>query len=214
MGVNEAQADGNGWWEREFVISQTGFGGGTLHVTQLHFVDWPDHGVPDSTRQFLNFLQRSMAVQKKFGQAAAATRGGGGGNDSSSGGGGGGGGGGLGVAGGSAAAVAAAAGSPPIIVHCSAGVGRSGVFCAVYAVMESLRYLGRDDYECVDVIAVVKAMRECRRYMVQTESQFRFCYEAISAGIDSFLQHHRFNASSSLPGSPAKREPAAGCLER
>nr|CAG8453863.1 6036_t:CDS:2 [Entrophospora candida] len=35
-------------------------------VTQLHFVGWPDHGVPDSPENILNLIRKTDDLQKKY----------------------------------------------------------------------------------------------------------------------------------------------------
>jgi len=55
-------------------------------VVQLHYTAWPDHGVPDSTKTFLELIE--MSHDNNLNKS-------------------------------------------PIVVHCSAGVGRTGTFIAV-----------------------------------------------------------------------------------
>ncbi|KAI9499166.1 protein-tyrosine phosphatase-like protein [Zychaea mexicana] len=75
----------------------------------------------------------------------------------------------------------------PMIVHCSAGCGRAGAFCAIDTVIHRLRSLS-----CLDRLSeaersgqldvmyqTVAKFREQRVSMVQTLRQFVFCYEAI-----------------------------------
>ncbi|ELK37428.1 Receptor-type tyrosine-protein phosphatase delta [Myotis davidii] len=52
----------------------------------------------------------------------------------------------------------------PISVHCSAGVGRTGVFITLSIVLERMRYEG-----VVDIFQTVKMLRTQRPAMVQTE---------------------------------------------
>ena len=58
------------------------------------------------------------------------------------------------------------------MVHCSAGVGRSGVFCLVYSTLTFLPFLGRaGSGDSIDIMSTVRRMRSNRRYMVQTIEQ-------------------------------------------
>uniref|UniRef100_A0A8C5W8J9 Receptor-type tyrosine-protein phosphatase S n=1 Tax=Microcebus murinus TaxID=30608 RepID=A0A8C5W8J9_MICMU len=69
----------------------------------------------------------------------------------------------------------------PISVHCSAGVGRTGVFVTLSIVLERMRYEG-----VVDVFQTVKVLRTQRPAMVQTEDEYQFCYQAALEYLGSF----------------------------
>ncbi|XP_036372810.1 receptor-type tyrosine-protein phosphatase delta-like isoform X2 [Megalops cyprinoides] len=69
----------------------------------------------------------------------------------------------------------------PITVHCSAGVGRTGVFITLSIVLERMRYEG-----VVDIFQTVKMLRTQRPAMVQTEDQYQFCYRAGLEYLGSF----------------------------
>ena len=71
----------------------------------------------------------------------------------------------------------------PITVHCSAGVGRTGVFVALSLVLERMQYEG-----VVDVFQTVRALRTQRPAMVQTEDQYQFCYRAALEYLSAFDQ--------------------------
>ncbi|EGP83319.1 unnamed protein product [Zymoseptoria tritici ST99CH_1A5] len=80
-----------------------------------------------------------------------------------------------------ASTLASASPSNPRIVHCSAGVGRSGTFIALdYLLSEMFEgnwdnlAIGRDP-----VAETVDELRKQRMMMVQGESQFMFLYEAL-----------------------------------
>ncbi|XP_070538207.1 receptor-type tyrosine-protein phosphatase beta-like isoform X2 [Ptychodera flava] len=66
--------------------------------------------------------------------------------------------------------------SGPSVVHCSAGVGRSGTFIALDYL---LQHLAKKDNEFVDVFRLVANMRQKRCFMVQTESQYIFIHRAV-----------------------------------
>ena len=61
-----------------------------------------------------------------------------------------------------------------ILVHCSAGVGRTGTFIALDALLDQTQV-----EEVVDIYKFVSHIRTQRCSMVQTEAQYTFIYEAI-----------------------------------
>ncbi|XP_002737754.1 uncharacterized protein LOC100372485 [Saccoglossus kowalevskii] len=68
--------------------------------------------------------------------------------------------------------------SGPILVHCSAGVGRTGVFIALYHLLEYFYTMIQ-----VDIFGKVIKMRKQRPFMVQTQGQYEFLYYAIQQHI-------------------------------
>ncbi|XP_019856078.1 PREDICTED: receptor-type tyrosine-protein phosphatase delta-like isoform X2 [Amphimedon queenslandica] len=62
----------------------------------------------------------------------------------------------------------------PLVVHCSAGVGRSGTFIAIQSMMLMMETEGK-----VDVFNFVLDMRHKRNYMVQTEAQYMFVHDSL-----------------------------------
>lgn len=72
----------------------------------------------------------------------------------------------------------------PIIVHCSAGCGRTGAFCTIDTLIQRLsnmEHLTEEEQRGeIDLIyQTVSKFREQRMSMVQTFRQFIFIYEAI-----------------------------------
>ncbi|XP_076846811.1 tyrosine-protein phosphatase non-receptor type 9 isoform X2 [Brachyhypopomus gauderio] len=65
-------------------------------------------------------------------------------------------------------------GGPPIVVHCSAGIGRTGTFCTVDICLSRLEDIGT-----VDVKRTVQRMRTQRAFSIQTWDQYYFCYQAV-----------------------------------
>ncbi|XP_066299471.1 receptor-type tyrosine-protein phosphatase alpha-like [Branchiostoma lanceolatum] len=78
-------------------------------------------------------------------------------------------------------------GNGPITVHCSAGAGRTGAFCAISTVLERVKAEG-----ICDVFQVVKTLRMQRPHMVQTLDQYQFCYQAVVEYLDSFDHYANF----------------------
>jgi protein-tyrosine phosphatase len=67
----------------------------------------------------------------------------------------------------------------PRIVHCSAGVGRSGTFIALDWLLTELEEGGLDslDDEADPISDIVDTLRQQRMMMVQSDSQYSFLYD-------------------------------------
>ncbi|XP_071501787.1 uncharacterized protein [Diadema antillarum] len=65
--------------------------------------------------------------------------------------------------------------SGPVIVHCINGIGRSGVFCALWSVIDKCQ---RDS--AVDIFHAVQVLRTNRPNMVESLDQYKLCYDAMS----------------------------------
>ncbi|MEE6506647.1 hypothetical protein FKM82_007775 [Ascaphus truei] len=68
----------------------------------------------------------------------------------------------------------------PIVVHCSAGIGRSGTFCLADTCL--LLMDKRKDPSSVDIKQVLLEMRKYRMGLIQTADQLRFSYLAVIEG--------------------------------
>lgn len=68
----------------------------------------------------------------------------------------------------------------PVVVHCSAGIGRSGTFCLVDTCL--LLMSMRRDPNSVHVQEVLLEMRRYRMGLIQTADQLRFSYLAVIEG--------------------------------
>ncbi|XP_068699267.1 tyrosine-protein phosphatase non-receptor type 11-like [Montipora capricornis] len=65
----------------------------------------------------------------------------------------------------------------PIIVHCSAGIGRTGTFIVIDTLVNMIKEQGLD---CeIDISKSIQNVRAQRSGMVQTEAQYEFIYKAI-----------------------------------
>lgn len=67
----------------------------------------------------------------------------------------------------------------PIVVHCSAGVGRSGTFITLDRILQQILV---SDY--VDIFGIVWAMRKERVWMVQTEQQYICIHQCLLAVLE------------------------------
>eukprot|EP01103_Thecamoeba_quadrilineata_P018031 TRINITY_DN6659_c0_g1_i1.p1 TRINITY_DN6659_c0_g1~~TRINITY_DN6659_c0_g1_i1.p1 ORF type:complete len:313 (-),score=31.94 TRINITY_DN6659_c0_g1_i1:47-985(-) len=102
-------------------------------VHQFHFQDWPDFGVPRTTRGI-----RSLCSQMNSVIATSNSI------------------------------------QHPIVIHCSAGIGRSGSFIAIHYIISRM-----DKNMNYNVLATAKKMRRQRTGMIQTEEQYRFILQSI-----------------------------------
>ncbi|KAJ8040281.1 Receptor-type tyrosine-protein phosphatase alpha [Holothuria leucospilota] len=69
----------------------------------------------------------------------------------------------------------------PMLVHCSAGIGRTGTFICLNCMMDVLR-----DEEYIDVFGFVNKIRQNRINMVQTSKQYVFLYKCLN---EYYLTH-------------------------
>ncbi|XP_053554063.1 tyrosine-protein phosphatase non-receptor type 4 [Bombina bombina] len=99
-------------------------------LTQIQYIAWPDHGVPDDSSDFLDFV--CLVRQKRSDR------------------------------------------NEPVIVHCSAGIGRTGVLITMETAMCLM-----ECNQAVYPLDIVRTMRDQRAMMIQTPSQYRFVCEAI-----------------------------------
>ncbi|GAA6074706.1 receptor-type tyrosine-protein phosphatase F isoform X7, partial [Tachysurus ichikawai] len=93
----------------------------------------------------------------------------------------------------------------PMVVHCSAGVGRTGCLIVIDAMLERMKH-----EKTVDIYGHVTCMRSQRNYMVQTEDQYIFIHEALleaaTCGVTEVparnLYTHIQKLSQLSPGEP------------
>lgn len=158
------------------------------HVHQLQYTGWPDFGVPDDsdpTKGFVRIFTLYRAIRNHLHQqhqaaaAAAGAEGAGGGGEGA----------GKSASSSSAASASSFSRAPPastaasanlpapIVVHCSAGIGRSGVWIAVDALLDHLSMhtaAGSLPHAFVDMFALVRRMRQSRQGMLQTKEQYAY----------------------------------------
>lgn len=82
---------------------------------------------------------------------------------------------------------------PPVVVHCSAGIGRSGVFITVHTLVAQFKQHAQMHGLGVpfpfNVYEVVRLLRQQRYGMVQTAEQYEFCYLAVLHKVESLGVH-------------------------
>jgi len=78
-------------------------------------------------------------------------------------------------------------GDRTVIVHCSTGIGRSGVYISLCNLIERLKTEG-----IVDVFRTVRQLKKQRPGMVQTQGQYFFCHIALQDYLASFDVYSNF----------------------
>ena len=67
----------------------------------------------------------------------------------------------------------------PVIVHCSAGVGRTGTFLSIFNIVHEIIYNKRQDLIKFSIFNTVRKLKEFRMLLVQNEEQYYFIYKFI-----------------------------------
>ncbi|XP_070207481.1 tyrosine-protein phosphatase non-receptor type 11-like isoform X2 [Littorina saxatilis] len=74
-------------------------------------------------------------------------------------------------------------GAGPIVVHCSAGIGRTGTFIVLDILLNQIKTHG---FDCdIDIQKTILMVRSQRSGMVQTEAQYKFVYMAVHRYIET-----------------------------
>ncbi|XP_021957927.1 tyrosine-protein phosphatase corkscrew isoform X2 [Folsomia candida] len=85
-------------------------------------------------------------------------------------------------------------GAGPIVVHCSAGIGRTGTFIVIDLIVDQIKRCGL--HTDIDIRRGIQMVRAQRSGMVQTEAQYKFIYLALLHYIDTLS--HKIQAQQCL----------------
>ncbi|XP_031697045.1 tyrosine-protein phosphatase non-receptor type 7-like [Anarrhichthys ocellatus] len=122
-------------------------------VRHYWFTSWPDHHIPQCTTPLLRLVEEVETYRKSL------------------------------LPTGSQPITGPVLGPGPIVVHCSAGIGRTGCFIVSSIGCQQLRDGGE-----VDILETVCQLRLDRGGMIQTTEQYQFLYSTL-AQYSSQLQH-------------------------
>ncbi|OQR73621.1 tyrosine-protein phosphatase non-receptor type 11-like [Tropilaelaps mercedesae] len=143
-------------------------------IYHFHFTAWPDHGVPSDPGCVLNFLEQVNAKQEEAntankGRPVAESV-----NSTDS------------ISAPSTGTWNPSGTAGPIVVHCSAGIGRTGTFIVIDLIVDEVKRRGLA--VDIDILRTIRMLRRQRSGMVQTEAQYKFVYLAVQHFVDTQQQ--------------------------
>lgn len=88
----------------------------------------------------------------------------------------------------------------PVVVHCSAGIGRTGTYIIIDIIIKLIEHQGMEEGE-IDVQRSVQTARGQRSGMVQTEQQYKFVYRSILHYVEAVQQRMQSSAAAVSGGA-------------
>jgi protein tyrosine phosphatase len=73
----------------------------------------------------------------------------------------------------------------PMVVHCSAGIGRTGTFIVIHTVLSKMRQERKYSLETLNLQPLVSTIRDQRPGCLTQNNQFFFCYKAIAVAVQN-----------------------------
>lgn len=89
----------------------------------------------------------------------------------------------------------------PFVVHCSAGIGRSGTFCAVHSVLQKYQFDKQNNPSkeaTLEICEAILSLRLQRIGMVQAEEQYLFIFIAIGEAVENLKVHKQISKPKGL----------------
>lgn len=74
-------------------------------------------------------------------------------------------------------------GQSPVCVHCSAGIGRTGTFIALYNIYKQILFqINNKNFKSISfsLMNIVRKLKEMRLYLVENDKQYKMIYQFIS----------------------------------
>lgn len=77
----------------------------------------------------------------------------------------------------------------PIVIHCSAGIGRTGTYLTVDIILKQFENAENKNLFSVDVFETVRTLRHLRSGLIQMVNQYKFVYLCLADELLSPTPH-------------------------